>query len=133
MAKALVVKSAMRSEGNDPAHTHEAESKRSASQRSQMHLNQAWEATNPTPMTEADYRALVLPQLRKVRLSEIRRAVGISKGYAAQLKKGDLVPHPRLREALNTLVTGGSDGGPSDIRSGRLMGICELPSIGRAE
>jgi len=54
MAKALAVKSAMRAEGNDPAHSPETEGKRCASQRGKMLLYQAWEVTSPTVMTEAD-------------------------------------------------------------------------------
>jgi poly-gamma-glutamate capsule biosynthesis protein CapA/YwtB (metallophosphatase superfamily) len=102
-------------------HSNEAAHKRGSANRSQQQLNRAWEATNPSVMTEADYRALVLPGLREVRLSAIMRAVGISKGYAAQLKKGDLVPHPRVREALNTLVTGGVNEVEDDRRSDHLQ------------
>jgi hypothetical protein len=66
----------------------------------QQRLNTEWEATNEPPMTEAEYFASILPLLAEAGVKEISEVMGVSRGYAAQVKMGHRVPHPRHWKAL---------------------------------
>jgi hypothetical protein len=51
-------------------------------------------------MTEAEYRAQVLPAVDQIPNRVIADVLGVSKGYAAQVTQGKRVPHPRHWETL---------------------------------
>jgi len=100
----MPVISDMRAAGNDPAHSHEAARKRGATNRERQRLNRAWEATNTPSITEAEYRAQVLPALGQIPNRVIADVLGGWKGFAAQVKQGKRVPHPRHWETLAQTV-----------------------------
>jgi hypothetical protein len=102
--KALTVKAAMQAAGHDPAHGNHAALKRGSTNRTQQQRNLEWEETNNSPMTKLEYRDLVLPRTGDLPFRTIMDALGISKGYASTAKKGEVVPHSRLRDNLSNLL-----------------------------
>jgi hypothetical protein len=86
VAKASAARAEMRAAGHYPAHRHEAARKRGATNRERQRLNRAWEVTNTPSMTEAEYRAQVLPAVDQIPNRDIADVLGVSKGYAAQVK-----------------------------------------------
>jgi len=46
-------------------------------------------------MTEAEYREQILSELASVSVKVIARAMNVSEGCAARVRKGEKVPHPR--------------------------------------
>jgi len=103
LEKARAVKDAMRVEGRDPSHGGEAKQKRAATHAEQMRLNTEWEANPKHLMTEADYRTLVLPQLGEMAVRVLMETMGVSKGYAINVRAGKKVPHPRHWDKLRML------------------------------
>jgi CRISPR-associated endonuclease Cas1 len=95
IAMALRAKAEMRAGGKDPSHGGEVAQKRGATHREQLRLNAEWEASNLPTMTEAEYRERVLPGLAEVPVRTIAAAMAVSQGYAARVRKGETVPHPR--------------------------------------
>jgi hypothetical protein len=60
-------------------------------------------------MTEVEYRARVLPGLAKVPVRAIAAAMGVSQGYAARVRKGEAVPHPRHWSTLTDVRIGANE------------------------
>jgi CRISPR-associated endonuclease Cas1 len=104
IALALRAKSDLRAAGNDPSHGGEVARKRGAAHREQLRLNAEWEASNVPTMTAEEYRDRVLPGLASVSVRAIAAALGVSHGYAARVRKGETVPHPRHWSALRRFV-----------------------------
>jgi hypothetical protein len=94
----------MREEGRDPAHGGEAAKKRGATQRELQRLNRDWEANPTHSLTVEDYKCSLLPDLRGVSARAISRAIGVSVGYAGELRNGAVVPHPRHWQTLHAMV-----------------------------
>jgi hypothetical protein len=111
IAVALLAKSELRAVGKDPSHGGEIAQKRGATHREQLRRNAEWEASNLPIMTEAEFRARVLPGLAGVPVRAIAAALGVSQGYAARVRKAEAVPHPRHREPLARLCAHHSTGG----------------------
>jgi hypothetical protein len=103
IAIALRAKAELRAAGKDPSHGAEVAKKRGATHREQLRLNAEWQAANAPIMTEAEYRARVMPGLGRVSTREIAAALDVSQGYAAGIKKGQKVPHPRHWRALQAI------------------------------
>ncbi|MFL5762236.1 MAG: hypothetical protein ACJ789_21255 [Thermomicrobiales bacterium] len=98
--KALAVKAAMRAAGHDPAHGGAATERRSASIAEQLQLNADWHAENSSSITEGEYREAVLPLLIDFNRREIAEFMSVSRGYAAMVKNGAKIPHPRHQVRL---------------------------------
>jgi CRISPR-associated endonuclease Cas1 len=103
IAVALRAKAELRAAGKDPSHGGEIAQKRAATHREQLRLNAEWEATNTPTMTEEEYRAQVLPGLCEMSVRAIASTLGVSQGYAARVRKGETVPHPRHWVRLHTV------------------------------
>jgi hypothetical protein len=103
IAAALRVKAELRASGNDPFHGGEVAQKRGATHREQLRLNAEWEMVNVPTMAEAEYRACVVPGLARVSANNIAAAIGVSQGYAARVRKGEVVPHARHWTTLEDL------------------------------
>jgi hypothetical protein len=104
IAVALRAKAELRAAGKDPSHGGEVARKRGATHREQLRRNAEWEASKAPTMTEDEYRARVLPGLARASVRAIALAMGVSQGYAARLRKGETVPHPRHWAALSGLA-----------------------------
>ena len=96
----------LRTEGRDPSHGGEAKRKRAATHAVQMRLNSEWEVNPTHVITEADYRAEVLPQLAGAPVRVLMEVMGASKGYAIDVRTGKKVPHPRHWRTLLDVTTG---------------------------
>jgi hypothetical protein len=95
IAVALRARAAVRAAGKDPSHGGAVARKRGATRREQLRLNAEWEAANTPTMTEAEYRSRVVPRLARMPARAIATALGVSQGYAARVRTGERVPHPR--------------------------------------
>jgi len=97
------VKAARR--GRVAAHSVEAEARRAETQRRQHAARRAWQPSDlPGWLNEEIYREKVQPRLVGVTVSTISRALGVSEPYAADIRAGRRVPHPRHWMRLAGLV-----------------------------
>ena len=95
IAIATAAKAEMRAEGRDPSHGGESARKRGASIAEQLRLNAEWEKRHTSTMTETEYLDHVLSMLATVEVRQLAEVLGVSRGYAATVRKGLKVPHPR--------------------------------------
>lgn len=87
------------------AHTPEAAAKRRESMRRRFVAEQSWNPGDlPEWLTNDVYRTQILPQLSKIPKPVIAEALGISRGYVAQLRTGIYIPHRRFWKPLADLV-----------------------------
>ena len=64
----------------------------------------AWEREHEGEVFDPEtLRSEILPGLRNVRTIDLSRMTGLSMPYCAQIKKGERVPHPMYRGALEEL------------------------------
>jgi hypothetical protein len=61
-------------------------------------------ADKPDWLTEAVYREKIQPLLKKITVPVLSWALGLSQPYAAEIRAGRQVPHPRHWEKLSVLV-----------------------------
>ncbi len=91
--------------GRMAAHTAEAEDRRSETQRRQATARYAWRPSDlPAWLTAEMYAKRIQPALANVTNSAIASALGISRVYAADIRRGERRPHPRHWQALAQLV-----------------------------
>jgi CRISPR-associated endonuclease Cas1 len=91
--------------GRVAAHTPSAEARRGETQRRQATTRRAWQSSEPPPsLTEDVYVTRIQPLLARATTSAIRFALGVSRGYAADIRRGKRRPHPRHWQALARLV-----------------------------
>ncbi len=89
----------------DPRQSAELRGRRGAAIASRKRALRQWEASHPDAAFDPDlFRREILPGLQGVRLSEIMEAVGISKGYASQVRAGRYTPHVSTWGALVQLI-----------------------------
>jgi hypothetical protein len=58
----------------------------------------------PAWLTEAVFKSKVLPRLRNIKCSLIGNTIGVTEVYAAGIRKGRNLPHPRHWEKLAQLA-----------------------------
>jgi CRISPR associated protein Cas1 len=61
-----------------------------------------WRASG-TPRDPQVFRQDILPSLRSCSVDQIMEATGYSESYAFRIRRGDVVPHPRVWDALSLL------------------------------
>lgn len=77
-------------------HSPEARARQAAKQRQHGAAVKAWRSSNkPEWLTEEVYRQKILPRLTGITVRAISTALGISEPYAADIRKGRSIPHPR--------------------------------------
>jgi CRISPR-associated endonuclease Cas1 len=95
-----------RIKANDP----EALAKRKESSKRQNEALQAWSPEDhPEWLTNDVYMSQVLPRLARVTRAAIRSAIGVSEGYATEVRRGTRVPHVRHWVKLAKLVGASSN------------------------
>jgi hypothetical protein len=94
----------MRAQGHDPSHGGKAADRRGTTQRRQRELNLAWEATEVPEMSEAEFRARVLPALLAVPTRRIAETIEVTRAYAKTVQTGKRLPHPRHWVTLRDLA-----------------------------
>ncbi len=82
-----------------------AQARRSAAQSRLAASIKAWDPTSqPDWLTEDFYRTKIVPLLTSVTRAEVVSAIGVSIPYAADVRNGKRMPHPRHWVALANLV-----------------------------
>jgi len=94
----------LRGEGRDPAHGGTAARARGEKIGHHNRERGRWRDAADGAADPSVYRREILPRLRRVPLSRIARAVGVSEGYASFIRRGLRIPHPRHWEALRALA-----------------------------
>jgi hypothetical protein len=92
------------SEGRVVSHTATAEAKRSKTRLANHAALQEWTASDqPSWLTEKFYAEKVQPLVASLSNSAIARHLGVSRGYANEVRHGR-IPHPRHWRVLATLM-----------------------------
>jgi len=104
VSKDELVKSARR--GRVAAHSVEAEARRAETQRQQHAARRAWKPSDlPGWLNEEIYREKIQPRLVGLTVPSISSALGVSEPYAAAIRAGKRMPHPRHWLSLARLVS----------------------------
>jgi hypothetical protein len=113
----------LRAEGRDPMDRPEVRAK--IAQKNDMHRREAaaWDAANPGIWDKETFRVEILPGLAHMTLNTIMRECGVSKIYASRIRRGLVVPHPRLWEALRQLAAHATEREAWSIRPGTSLGL----------
>jgi CRISPR-associated endonuclease Cas1 len=91
--------------GRIATHTPKAEARRAATMRRQEAAKQAWKPSDlPEWLSEKAYREKIQLRLAAFTVSAIASTLEISKPYAANIRAGKRVPHPRHWSVLAQLV-----------------------------
>jgi hypothetical protein len=91
--------------GRIATHSPKAEALRGATQRRQRAAERAWKPADlPEWLTEEAYREKIQPRITTVTIRAIMEALEVSKPYAADIRSGKKVPHPRHWETLARLI-----------------------------
>ena len=90
----------LREAGSDPAHGPGVEGRRAATQRAHRAADAAWRGVGDPAAWEA-----IQPLLASVPLSRLRAVTGYSLRHCGRFRAGEVVPHPRVWEALERLCT----------------------------
>ena len=87
------------------SHSSKAEAKRAENRRQHAAALRAWQPSDqPEWLNEETYRREIQPRLASVTVPAIRKALGISKAYATNIRSGKREPHPRHWHSLAHLV-----------------------------
>lgn len=91
--------------GRIATHTPAAEARRAETMRRQEAEKQGWKTSDlPSWLTEKLYREKIIPQLPTVTIRSVAEALKISIPYAATIRSGERMPHPRHWQILAKLV-----------------------------
>jgi len=91
--------------GRAATHSPKAEALRAATMGRQEAAKGAWKPSDlPEWLTEKVYRDKIQPKLATSTVSAISSVLGVSKPYAADIRSGKHVPHPRHWKSLARLV-----------------------------
>ena len=90
-----------RAAGSDPAHGPAIEGKRAATQQAHRSAAAAWNGGTGDPARWERLRS----SLASVPLSRLRSVTGYSLRHCGRFRAGEVVPHPRVWEALERLCT----------------------------
>jgi len=82
--------------GRIVTHSDKAEALRSATQRRQAIARYSWRPTDqPGWLTGNTYKNVIQPRLKEFTIRAIATAILVSEPYAAKIRNGDSIPHPR--------------------------------------
>ena len=91
--------------GRLTAYSKTARKSRSEKRRNASVLQAAWDPqSQPAWLTEAAFKSRVLPKLGGIKCSIIGKTIGVTDVYAAGIRKGRYLPHPRHWKVLATLA-----------------------------
>jgi hypothetical protein len=102
-ARTELIQAAQR--GRIAAQSPEAQARRTQTQRQNAVAQAAWkQSTRETEITEKVYQLEIQPQLSRLTIPVLMKALNVCKSYAADIRAGRRRPHPRHWETLATLV-----------------------------
>jgi uncharacterized Zn finger protein (UPF0148 family) len=91
--------------GRVAGHSPEARAKQAEKQRRHAAEAKAWNpADKPDWLTEEVYREKIQPLLKKIKVPLLSSILSLSQAYAAEIRAGRQLPHPRHWRVLGTLV-----------------------------
>jgi hypothetical protein len=91
-------------------HSREARTRQAEAQRRHAAAKRAWQASSPPAGLEKEnYIRKIQPLLSGVTVPVLASALGISEPYAAEIRAGRYLPHPRHWQTLARLVGVSSD------------------------
>lgn len=91
--------------GRIASHTSKAKARRAETMRRQEAARRAWKPSDlPECLNETVYRERIMPALRTVTIRAIMEPLQVSKPYAADIRSGKKLPHPRHWMNLAKLV-----------------------------
>jgi len=91
--------------GRVAGHSPEARAKQAEKQRRHAAALKAWNRSDkPDWLTEEVYREKIQPRLSAITVPTIASALGVSQPYAAEIRAGRCLPHPRHWQTLAQLV-----------------------------
>ena len=91
--------------GRAASHTSISEARRSATRMKQAEAQRKWNPIDlPEWLDEEYYRSKVLPALARLTITKIQVAMDVTFPYAAMVRKGIRIPHPRHWLALSKLA-----------------------------
>ncbi len=91
--------------GRIASHMPEAKARRAETMRRQEAARRAWKPSDlPEWLNETVYRERIMPALKRVTIRAIMEALQVSKPYAADIRSGKKLPHPRHWMNLAKLV-----------------------------
>ncbi len=97
--------------GRVAGHSREARTRQAEAQRRHAAAKRAWQASSqPLWLDKETYIRKIQPLLSGVKVPVLSAALGISEPYAAEIRGGRYLPHPRHWHALAKLVGVSSDG-----------------------
>jgi len=92
-------------QGRIAAHSEQAEKRRAETQRRQWARRGSWKPSDLPDWLDKDmYCCEIKPRLKQLTLSALSSTLGITLGYAADVRGGRRVPHPRHWKVLAELV-----------------------------
>jgi len=99
-------------------HSPEARARQAEKQHRHATAVKAWNSSDqPDWLTEKTYREKIQPGLAGITVPTISSALGISEPYAAQIRAGRYLPHPRHWQSLARLVGISAHGLPHCVKS----------------
>ena len=91
--------------GRRAAQTPESRARRSATQKEHVRANRAWKPSDEIGwLNKQTYVDKIQPRVAGVAISALQSALGVSEPYAAFIRGGSRVPHPRHWQILAQLV-----------------------------
>ena len=93
----------LRAMGQDPAHSGDAGRARGTKVRRANRERALWNIDRGVADPDV-FRREILPMLRRVSLTRITEATGVSAGYASFIRRGLRIPHPRLWPMLKGMA-----------------------------
>jgi CRISPR-associated protein Cas1 len=91
--------------GRRASQTPESRAQRSATQKAHVLANLAWKPSNESAWLDKEtYVSKIQPRLASVTISALRSTLGISEPYAALIRSGSRIPHPRHWPTLSRLL-----------------------------
>jgi hypothetical protein len=91
--------------GRVTGHSREARTRQAEAQRRHAAANRAWQASRPPIWLDKDcYLRKTQPLLEGITVPVLASALGISEPYAAEIRAGRYLPHPRHWQNLAWLV-----------------------------
>jgi hypothetical protein len=91
--------------GRVSTHSAVAEARRGATQAKQFEALRNWNPdSQPKWLSEAVFRSQIQPLLLRIEVPRIAKSIDVSLPYAASIRRGDRLPHPRHWKNLAHLI-----------------------------
>jgi CRISPR/Cas system-associated endonuclease Cas1 len=103
LAAGMAALARRRAKGESPGHGGEAGRRRGRTNAAHVKAAADWNRDNAERPDPATFAAEILPALRAVPATRIARATGLSLAYAAAIKRGEIVAHPRWWQTIREL------------------------------